>query len=192
MIEGDGYALLQGGCFEVLRDYPDASFASVVCDPPQGIETLPAPAVWAEIFRVAEPGAFLLALSHPRTWHRLACAIEDAGWIYFDTLARIVNHKTQTRRRLQQGWQPIALFCKGLGELPGKVIGVTTTMGSFSLGDLVRLVTPKGGCLLDPFMGVGDIGVAALEAGFGFVGIDLDSLKVGRVQERLATVGPKD
>jgi len=36
---------------------------------------------WAiEALRVAKPGAVLLAFGGTRTWHRLACAIEDAGW----------------------------------------------------------------------------------------------------------------
>ncbi len=36
---------------------------------------------WAvEALRVAKPGAFLLAFGGTRTHHRLACAIEDAGW----------------------------------------------------------------------------------------------------------------
>jgi DNA modification methylase len=36
---------------------------------------------WAvEALRVAKPGAHLLAFGGTRTYHRLACAIEDAGW----------------------------------------------------------------------------------------------------------------
>ncbi|MBA3584409.1 MAG: hypothetical protein H0W36_07765, partial [Gemmatimonadetes bacterium] len=42
---------------------------------------------WAvEALRVAKPGAYLLAFGGTRTVHRLACAIEDAGWIIRDTL----------------------------------------------------------------------------------------------------------
>lgn len=36
--------------------------------------------IFAEAFRVAKPGAHLLAFGGTRTYHRLACAIEDAGW----------------------------------------------------------------------------------------------------------------
>jgi site-specific DNA-methyltransferase (adenine-specific) len=39
---------------------------------------------------------------------------------------------------------------------------------------LVRLITPPGGVVLDPFMGSGTTGVAAVLDGFGFVGIDQD------------------
>ena len=36
--------------------------------------------IFAEALRVAKPGAYLLAFGGTRTYHRLACAIEDAGW----------------------------------------------------------------------------------------------------------------
>jgi site-specific DNA-methyltransferase (adenine-specific) len=38
---------------------------------------------------------------------------------------------------------------------------------------LVRLVTPKGGTVLDPFMGSGSTGCAAMCEGMDFVGIEL-------------------
>jgi site-specific DNA-methyltransferase (adenine-specific) len=39
---------------------------------------------------------------------------------------------------------------------------------------LCRLVTPPGGLVLDPFMGSGSTGKAAMLEGFGFVGIERD------------------
>jgi DNA modification methylase len=39
---------------------------------------------------------------------------------------------------------------------------------------LCRLVTPKGGTVLDPFMGSGTTGKAALQEGFKFVGIEMN------------------
>jgi site-specific DNA-methyltransferase (adenine-specific) len=40
----------------------------------------------AELFRIAKPGAHLLSFGGTRTWHRLACAIEDGGWEIRDCL----------------------------------------------------------------------------------------------------------
>ena len=36
--------------------------------------------IWKEMLRVAKPGATLLSFGGTRTYHRMACAIEDAGW----------------------------------------------------------------------------------------------------------------
>jgi site-specific DNA-methyltransferase (adenine-specific) len=38
------------------------------------------PEVWRAVYRVLKPGAHLLAMGGTRTYHRLACAIEDAGF----------------------------------------------------------------------------------------------------------------
>ena len=48
---------------------------------------LPPVELWAEALRVAKPGAHLLAFGGTRTFHRLACAIEDAGWEIRDCLS---------------------------------------------------------------------------------------------------------
>ena len=38
------------------------------------------PATWREVYRVLKPGAILLAFGGTRTYHRMVCAIEDAGF----------------------------------------------------------------------------------------------------------------
>ena len=40
---------------------------------------------------------------------------------------------------------------------------------------LCRLVTPPGGVVLDPFMGSGSTGKAAMREGFRFIGIEMDA-----------------
>ena len=40
---------------------------------------------------------------------------------------------------------------------------------------LCRLVTPPGGIILDPFMGSGSTGKAAMLEGFQFIGIELEA-----------------
>lgn len=42
------------------------------------------PETWAEVYRVLKPGAYLLAFGGTRTYHRMACAVEDAGFIVMD------------------------------------------------------------------------------------------------------------
>ena len=44
------------------------------------------PETWVEVLRVLKPGAHLLAFGGTRTFHRMACAIEDAGFEIRDTV----------------------------------------------------------------------------------------------------------
>ena len=53
---------------------------------------------------------------------------------------------------------------------------------------LVRLVTPPGGTVLDPFMGSGSTGKAAALEGFGFIGIDTNPEYVEIARRRIAAV----
>lgn len=43
-------------------------------------ETAFDPTFWAEVLRVLKPGSHLIAFGGTRSYHRLACAIEDAGF----------------------------------------------------------------------------------------------------------------
>jgi site-specific DNA-methyltransferase (adenine-specific) len=50
---------------------------------------------------------------------------------------------------------------------------------------LCRLITPPGGVVLDPFMGSGSTGKAALREGFRFIGIERDPDYVAIARARL-------
>ena len=79
-----------------LARYPDNHFASCVCDPPYELGFMGkkwdssgisySVEMWREVWRVLKPGAHLLAFGGSRTYHRLACAIEDAGFIIRDQI----------------------------------------------------------------------------------------------------------
>ena len=80
--------IIHGDCLEQMATLPAESVDSIVTDPPYGLSFMgkdwdygvPGEAFWREALRVAKPGAHLLAFGGSRTYHRLACAIEDAGW----------------------------------------------------------------------------------------------------------------
>ena len=88
------YQLYQGDCLEILPTLAAESVDSVICDPPYGLgfmgrdwdHGVPGEHFWREALRVAKPGAHLLAFGGTRTFHRLAVAIEDAGWEIRDTI----------------------------------------------------------------------------------------------------------
>jgi DNA modification methylase len=50
---------------------------------------------------------------------------------------------------------------------------------------LVRLVTPKGGIVLDPFTGSGTTGIAALLEGFNFIGIEKEEESYNIARQRV-------
>ncbi len=80
--------LYHGDCLEIMPSLPEASADAVVTDPPYGLgfmgaawdHSVPGVPFWEAALRVAKPGAHLLAFGGTRTFHRLAVAIEDAGW----------------------------------------------------------------------------------------------------------------
>jgi site-specific DNA-methyltransferase (adenine-specific) len=85
-------------------------------------------------------------------------------------------------RRLDSGSAARFFYCakasrsdrdENCGELPGAVKNKHPTVKPTTLMQyLCRLVTPPGGTVLDPFMGSGSTGKAALREGFQFVGIE--------------------
>lgn len=93
--QDDSVTLYHGDCLEVMRSLPDASVDAIVTDPPYGLgfmgkawDALPPGLEWAEqCLRVLKPGGHVLAFGGSRTWHRLAVAIEDAGFEIRDSIA---------------------------------------------------------------------------------------------------------
>ena len=93
----DSATLYHGDCVEVMRELPDASVDAVVTDPPYELGFMGKGwdasgiaynlDVWTQALRVLKPGGHLLAFGGTRTWHRLAVAIEDAGFEVRDSIA---------------------------------------------------------------------------------------------------------
>ena len=55
---------------------------------------------------------------------------------------------------------------------------------------LCRLVTPKGGTILDPFMGSGSTGMAAKDEGFEFIGIEKEKEYFKIAESRITATAP--
>ena len=92
--------LINNDCIEAMKEMWDDSVDSIVTDPPYELGFMGkswdstgiafSTEVWEEALRVLKPGGHLIAFSGSRTYHRMAVAIEDAGfeirdqimWVY--------------------------------------------------------------------------------------------------------------
>lgn len=110
-----------GDCRATMSAMDEASIDSIVTDPPYGLSFMgmewdhgvPGVEFWAEALRVAKPGAYLLAFGGTRTFHRLTCAIEDAGFEVQDCLSWLYGSGfPKHASRLKPAWEPIILARK--------------------------------------------------------------------------------
>jgi DNA modification methylase len=94
---------------EWARDYDGEPFDAILCDPPYELGFMGKSwdssgiafdtEMWADLLRILKPGGHLLAFSGSRTYHRMAVAIEDAGfeirdmieWIYGSGFPKSLN-----------------------------------------------------------------------------------------------------
>ncbi len=116
-------------------------------------ETAFDPAFWAEVYRVLKPGAHLIAFGGTRTYHRLVCAIEDAGFEIRDQLAWLFGSGFPKSHNLDGDWQgwgsalkpahePIVLARKPLiGTIASNVLKHGT--GALNI-DACRVDAPEG------------------------------------------------
>ena len=94
--ESDGYKLYEGSMLDMLEFVERESIDSIVTDPPYELGFMGKswdssgvafqPDTWRKCYQVLKPGGHLLAFGGARTFHRVACAIEDAGFEIRDTM----------------------------------------------------------------------------------------------------------
>jgi site-specific DNA-methyltransferase (adenine-specific) len=91
------YQILLGNNLDVLPTLPDNSVDSIVTDPPYELGFMGKKwdssgiayslELWQQCLRVLKPGGHLLSFGGTRTYHRVAVAIEDAGFELRDSIA---------------------------------------------------------------------------------------------------------
>jgi site-specific DNA-methyltransferase (adenine-specific) len=97
MIQGETYTVYIGNNLDILPTLQDCSVDSIVTDPPYELGFMGKKwdstgiaynaDLWRECLRVLKPGGHLLSFGGTRTWHRVAVAIEDAGFEVRDSIA---------------------------------------------------------------------------------------------------------
>ena len=150
-----------GDCREVMATLDAESVDAIVSDPPYGLSFMgkgwdhgvPGVEFWTEALRVAKPGAHLLAFGGTRTYHRLACAIEDAGWeirdcvmwVYGSGFPKSHNLKGEWQgwgTALKPAWEPIIVARK---PLVGTVAENVLTHGTGAINVDACRVAAEGG-----------------------------------------------
>ena len=94
--EGKDYKLYHGNMLDMLEVIKPNSIDSIITDPPYELGFMGKSwdnsgiayqkESWEKCYEVLKPGGYLLAFGGSRTFHRIACAIEDAGFEIRDTI----------------------------------------------------------------------------------------------------------
>jgi len=266
--------LYKGDCLEKLGEIQSAYVDAIITDPPYGLSFMgkkwdyevPSIDIWQECLRVLKPGGHLLSFSSARTYHRMACNVEDAGFEIRDQIMWVYGSGfPKGKTQLKPSHEPIVMArkggkkqelriddcrvgknggCKlneeskkgkaglsgafvglngnrspqieGLGRWPANLIHdgninidafnrffycAKATNSDRGKGNnhptvkpidlmryLIRLVCPVGSVVLDPFMGSGTTGKAALEEGMEFIGIEQSKEYMDISKKRLTNV----
>lgn len=105
--------IIVGDCLDKMREMETNSVDSIVTDPPYGLSFMgkdwdhgvPGVPFWREALRVLKPGGHLLAFGGSRTYHRLVCAIEDAGFEIRDQIMWLYGSGFPKSKNLDGDWQ---------------------------------------------------------------------------------------
>lgn len=114
--ENDSYKIYNGDMLDMLQVIKPESIDAIVCDPPYELGFMNKSwdstgiafkkETWQNCFEVLKPGGYLLAFGGSRTYHRIACAIEDAGFEIRDCVMYLYGcYSSDTQVLTNEGWK---------------------------------------------------------------------------------------
>jgi site-specific DNA-methyltransferase (adenine-specific) len=128
----NNYQIYNADCIVKMKEMPENSVDSIVTDPPYELGFMGKSwdstgiafnvEVWQEALRVLKPGGHLIAFSGSRTYHRMAVAIEDAGFEIRDQIMWVYGSGFPKSHN-------IAKQLDKLAGVKGEVIGEKTGKG---------------------------------------------------------------
>lgn len=189
-------------------DLEPGSVDAIVCDPPYTDEAMPVySALGAFAVRVLKPGRVVVAYCGNR---RLPDGIARLGdhleWVWAGAVM-LSGRNPRVRDRMVNGaWRPVLICSAGRYQPRGWLYDAVVSPGRGEKAadahpwqqsvepfrHWVRQVTKPGEVVVDPFLGAGTTGVAALAEGRRFIGCDVDPACVAMATERLAEFDRQD
>lgn len=116
--KGENFAIYHGDNRQILPTLAENSVDAIVTDPPYELGFMGKswdasgvafdPATWREALRVLKPGGHLIAFSGSRTYHRMAVAIEDAGFEIRDQIMWIYGSGFPKSHNVSKGIDKVA------------------------------------------------------------------------------------
>ena len=137
--------LINADCIEAMKAMPDNSVDSIVTDPPYELGFMGKSwdasgiafniEVWQEALRVIKPGGHLIAFSGSRTYHRMAVAIEDAGFQIRDQIMWVYGSGFPKSHNISKGIDKAAGAER---EVVGKMANPASSIYSQSENEMSR------------------------------------------------------
>ena len=192
--------LYLGDCLQVMKSMPDKSVDAIITDPPYGI---------ADIWKGgASHGWGVASLATPK---RNEWDVRPAKE-YFDEILRIANKViiwggNYFELPISRGWlvwsKPERNFTLSEAELARTNISMPIRVIDYHRSDsgrehptqkpvgvmkfsIEKAKLPEGATVLDPFMGSGTTGVACVQTGRNFIGIEIDPTYFAIAERRIA------
>jgi len=229
--KGENFAIYHGDNRQILPTLAENSVDAIVTDPPYELGFMGKswdasgvafdPATWREALRVLKPGGHLIAFSGSRTYHRMAVAIEDAGfeirdqimWIYGSGFPKSHNVSKGIDKAAGAEREVVGMKSAGIGtgKAYGKIVGerepITTNQVPITAPATAAAKQWQGwGTALKPAHEpmvlarkplVGTVAANVLTYGTG--GLNIDGSRVGRAEgddsvagSRTATFGTQE
>ena len=194
-------AILHVGLFEkALADMPPASVDHVITDPPYGNDWLPNYEKLAILAaHVLKPGGSLLCMvGQSYVPEIMAMMCPHLRWHWMVGYLTPGQSTRIWHRKVNPQWKPLLWFVKGdyAGEWVSDVCRSAENDKEYhewgqsvsGMMDLVGKFSMLGDVILDPCMGAGTTGVAALMLGRKFIGVDADEQNVLVTRQRLSSM----
>ena len=226
--KGENFAIYHGDNRQILPTLAENSVDAIVTDPPYELGFMGKswdasgvafdPATWREALRVLKPGGHLIAFSGSRTYHRMAVAIEDAGFEIRDQIMWIYGSGFPKSHNISKGIDKAAgVEREVIGQkITGRALGGSNWKDGDAGGqEFVPITEPSTdeakqwegwGTALKPAHEpmvlarkplVGTVAANVLTYGTG--GLNIDGSRVGRADgddsvagSRTATFGPQE